>query len=419
MAMLLPGSLPMRKALRLVVVSCTVAVAAIFAGPAASGGLLLLLPRAASAAPQPLADDYTPRHHGGIDLSTGLYTRENEDLFVPGAPALVLRRTYLPRDRISRAFGVGTTHPGEEYLIGDGEQFQWVSLILATGVRINFRRTSVGTSLLNAMFVHDETQTEWQGAALGWTGLNWAIRKRDGSLSIYQACGPGTVCSIILARDAAGGTIYYRRAGDGTLQKMDDGDGRWIAFEHDEHGRVTRAWTSAKREVRYDYDTRGRLARVTPDDSPALRYTYTDLDELATIEEPGTSIENVYENGRCVRQVNRFPDSEPLVFTFVYHLEHDRVVGTDSTRSDGRWTRYTWDAHGRSISETSGYPGLEPASVTYQRDETGRATSLTLTCPDRKGLPLRHTVVVRPGEEDVVKQNLLATHCYWNRWRSR
>src|SRR5690606_29978283 len=115
------------------------------------------------------------------------------------------------------------------------------------------------------------------------------------------------------------------------------------------------------------YDTKGRLAGVTPDDSPALRYTYTytDLDELATIEEPGTSIENVYENGRCVRQVNRFSDSEPLVFTFVYHLEHNRVVGTDSTRSDGRWTRYTWDAHGRSINETSGYPGLEPASVTY------------------------------------------------------
>jgi YD repeat-containing protein len=397
----------------------SLAVAAVFAGPIASGGLLLLRPAATSAESEALADDYTPRHKGGIDLATGLYTRENEDVFVPGAPALVLRRTYLSRDRISRAFGIGATHPGEEYLIGDGEQFQWASLILATGVRINFRRTSVGTSLLNAMFVHDESPTDWQGAQLGWTGVSWAIRKRDGSLSIYRGCGRGSVCSIVQSRDGSGQSVHYRRDTSGTLQKMDDGNGRWIAFDNDGQGRIIRAITSTGKEARYDYDGRGRLERVRMDDGTVRLYTYTDLDELATIEEPGTSIENVYENGRCVRQVNRYPDGEPLIFTFAYHVESNRIVRTDTARSDGSWTQFTWDAGRYSTSETWGHRGVDPATVTYDRDPvTKRITALTVTCPDRQGLPLRHSSIVGPGRLEAVKQNLLATHCHWNRWRA-
>ena len=74
----------MRKLLVSVLALCSLTVVAIFAGPATSGGLFLLRPALASAAPQTIPDDYRPKHKGGIDLATGLYTRENEDLFVPG-----------------------------------------------------------------------------------------------------------------------------------------------------------------------------------------------------------------------------------------------------------------------------------------------------------------------------------------------
>jgi hypothetical protein len=41
---------------------------------------------------------------------------------------------------------------------------------------------------------------------------------------------------------------------------------------------------------------------------------------------------------------------------------------------------------------------------------------LTLTCPDRRGFPLRHTSIVCPGEdEEEVKAQLADAHCYWNR----
>ena len=206
----------MRKGILLGLIG--LALVAIFGGPLVSGALFLLLPVPASAEAIELPSNYEPLHAGGIDLPTGLYTRENEDLVVPGAPALILRRTYLSRYRVSKQFGIGATHPGEDYLVGDGERFQWAAVILASGASIKFRRVSSGTSIRNAMFVHEETPTEWLGARLGWTGLNWALRKRDGSLSIYAACGPTSTCSIMLSRDAAGQTVHYLRDSAGRLK---------------------------------------------------------------------------------------------------------------------------------------------------------------------------------------------------------
>lgn len=397
------------------------ATAAILAGPVSSGGVFLLRASPLPAADHPLPAGYRPLHKGFVDLGTGLYIRENEDLVVDGTPALILRRTYLSGYRVSREFGIGITHNGEESLAGDRERFQWVGLFLARGTRINFKRVSPGTSILNAAYVHDESATEWLGARLGWTGFNWALRKRDGSLALYQGCGGRRKnCSIIQDRDPHGHTIHYRRDGPGRLLRMESEADRWIAFEYDEADRVIRAYDSTKREVRYTYDTPGRLARVTTSDGIVHRYTYTDLDELATIEEPDTSIENVYQNGRVIRQVNRFADGEPYIFDFTYTVQGGRLVATGTQRSDGTWTRYTWDDSARSTSETFGREGFEPAAFTYERDPTTRGiTALTLTCPDRQGRPLRHSSVVRDGNEEAVKRNLLQTHCYWNTWRRR
>ena len=116
-------------------------------------------------------------HKGSVDLGTGLYIRENEDLVVAGSPALILRRTYLSGYRVSTQFGIGTTHTGEQYLHGDGHRFQWASLILASGTSVNFRRVSRGTSFYNAMYEHRETSSEWEGARLGWAGQQLGAAK--------------------------------------------------------------------------------------------------------------------------------------------------------------------------------------------------------------------------------------------------
>lgn len=367
----------------------------------------------AIAFPAVFAADHTPLHKGSIDLATGLYVRVNEDLVLQGEPLLALRRTYLSGFRSSREFGIGTTHAGEEYLIGDGERFQWASLIQARGSRINFKRTTPGTSLLNARFVHEETAGEWNGAELSWTLLSWTLKKRDGSLMTFRGCGKGSVCSIIQSTDAQGRTIHYRRNALGRLLKMEAAGDRWIAFDYDAAGRIARAFDSSQREVRYGYDARGRLERVTGSDGSLRRYSYSDLDELESIEEPGTSITNKYEDGRCVRQANWFPDRDPYIFEFKYVAEGKRVFRTRSSQSDGTWREFAWDEHKTSISETLGRIGSEPAFIMYERDPVSRVvTALTVSCRSREGRPVRQSTPVRPGEDELLKRAVVQKYCF-------
>ena len=232
---------------------------------------------------------------------------------------------------------------------------------------------------------------------------------------LFQGCaGPSQLCSIVRTRDAQGHITNYRRDGAGRLTKMEGGDGRWIAFDYDANARISRAFTSDDRHVRYEYDDRGRLTLALGSDGVRRAYTYTQLDEMATIREPGTDIENSFEDDRCVQQVNRYPDREPYIFRFRYRLDEGRIIQTDTDRSDGSWLRYTWDGAGHATSETWGCRGMEPAVFTYARDANNTVTSLTVTCPDRTGRPLRHSSFVRPGRgEDDVKWDILMTHCSW------
>ena len=337
---------------------CLLVIVGLFGGPIVSGAVLMvLLPAQQPPAEHDLPDDYEPLHKGHVSLDLGLYFRMNEDLIVRGTPPLVLRRTYISGYRVSEEFGIGTRHADEWQLNGDGKDFQWARLTRPGLYPVRFERISPGRSVSNAMYQHRSTPDEWQGARLGWTGIDWAVRRSDGSLFRFRACGPDekSVCSIVQQRDVDGHVIDYKRDRAGRLLKIEAAGDRWIAFEYDEKDRIARAHDSTKRDVRYEYDDRGRLVHVKAGDGIVHRYTYTDRDELETIVEPGTNIENTYDrHGRCIRQVNYYDDGEPFVFDFTYTLEGSKVVQTESRRSDGTWTVYSFDKSGFTTSETWG-----------------------------------------------------------------
>ena len=393
-----------------------VVIVFVFAGPVSSGAIFLLIPSNRPSVAHDLPDTYRPLHKGHVDMATGLYIREDEDIAVPGTPALILRRTYLSNYRVSKQFGIGTTHNGEWYLVGDGEQFSWAALILADGSRVQFKRTSAGSSYQNALYKNSEPTDEWTAAVLGWTGMSWTVRQRDGSTSRFRPCGVGSVCSLMDSRDEDGHSIYYRRDRAGRLIKMEASADRWIAFEYDDHDRIVRAYSSNKSDVRYAYDEGGRLTLVSSDDGIRRRYGYTDRDQMSTIEDPEIGITNTYDaNGRCTHQVDRFPGREDtLSFQFDYAVQGESVVATTSTHSDGSWSRYSFNERRQTMSEAWGGEGVTPLTISYERDpSTGVETALTVTCPDRRGQPLQHRSIVRPETEEWVKQDLLATHCSW------
>ena len=64
-----------------------------------------------------------------VDLFTGLHTREHDDIVVHGTPEIRLTRSYRNRDPASRAFGIGTSHSYDLYLVGDAVAFDQVLLV--------------------------------------------------------------------------------------------------------------------------------------------------------------------------------------------------------------------------------------------------------------------------------------------------
>ena len=58
--------------------------------------------------------------------------------------------------------------------------------------------------------------------------------------------------------------------------------------------------------------------------------------------------------------------------------------------------------------------GREPVSFIYERDSvTNSIASLSLTCADRRGRQSRHSSLVRPGQEEWIKLDLVRTYCSW------
>jgi YD repeat-containing protein len=83
-------------------------------------------------------------------------------------------------------------------------------------------------------------------------GLQWALRYADGSLALFQGCGPDNtnLCSLIETRDADGHRVHYVRDPSGLLLKI-QGPTREIAFDYDARRRIVRAYDSPAHGVSY------------------------------------------------------------------------------------------------------------------------------------------------------------------------
>ena len=395
-------------------------VLALFAGAIAVRGVTLSPPLEGARPTRPLRAGYKPLHKGHIDTATGLYVREDEDLVLRGTPSFVLRRTYRTRDSRSRAFGVGGSHTGDWYLVGDGDRFQWIDLILEDGGRIHYERVSRGTTIAGAQFEHSTTPTEFYGSTLAWSGSDWVIREADGTLLTFRACGPQSMCGITNRREPDGQTINFRRDAAGRLLRIETA-GESISFEYGAGGRIARATDHAGHAVAYTYDERGRLRQSLDVKGTKRTYDYDERDRLIRVVEPGRIVENRYDAAdMCVWQRVRFPadrargeavEDEPYLFQFAYVTENGRVRRTDTRESDAPSHRRVFTVHGSVESETYDFDTAHARTITYEREpSTGLVSGLTLKCGGGRWQSSR-TLPATPATERQVRGQLLATEC--------
>jgi YD repeat-containing protein len=387
--------------LTMLAVAVAILAAVIWGPPLFSGALFLLVPGPPTGRGPEHVSDYEPLHQGHVDIATGLYIREDEDIVLGKSPAFVWRRTYLSGDRVSRPFGIGTTHNAEWYLIGDPQRFAWAELVRDDGSRIHFNRLTPGHSYENAVYGHTATPTEYYGALLGWTGVGWRVRLRDSTVLSFKECGPdvNTVCSLLAMSNAYGNHVSFTRDQHGLVKQVNAQSER-LSIEYDAQHRIVKAFDTAQHKVDYSYDSRGRLEWVSAN-GVVRTYAYGTADELLNVNEPDREIVNRFDgDGRLIHQTVRRPNRPDYRESFSYTVVDKTVVETNEIEEDGANTRYRFDEDHRMVLESFDRPGAPPITVSYDRGAGGFARALTVRC-SKDGRRVSRTVRIRDDAEST------------------
>jgi len=299
-----------------------------------------------------------------VDLATGLFVLSKTDLVLPDVLPVALTRTYRPGDPVSRAFGVGTSHPYDLFLWSTNN-FREADLILPDGGRIHYVRISPGTSFTDAVYEHTATPTAFYKSRITWNGSGWDLTLKDGTVFVFPDYAP-----LKSIRDRYGNTISITRANGntGNITQIRTPNGRWIRFTYDSGNRITQATDNLGRTVHYSYDAAGRLTSVTDPSGGVTTYTYDAAGRMTTITDARgiTYLTNEYDaNGRVIKQTQ----ADGTTYHFAYTLgANGKVVQTDVTDPRGTVRRVTFNEAGYPLSDTVALGMPEEQTVSYTRE---------------------------------------------------
>jgi RHS repeat-associated protein len=323
-----------------------------------------------------------------VDCFTGLFLHERTDIAIRDVIPIRVRRTYRPRDSISRAFGIGTNLSYDIFLIGDTNPWTYQELILPAGGRVRFNRTSSGTGWTNAVYSNTTTPGRFYGATIRWntaTGTGWVLTLKDGTTytfaDSYQSSSARCAAAIGYS-DRFGNQLTFVRDANCNLTSVTSPNGRHVNFTYDTFNRITQISDDIGRTVTYQYDTQGRLTSVTDPLTETESYTYDSLHRMLTVTDKrgNVMVTNDYDaNGRVSQQT--YADS--TIATFAYTLDaSNRVTQMDYTNERGVTSRFQFHASGLPSSITSAVGTAEQRTISISRYPT---TNLAQSFTDALG----------------------------------
>jgi YD repeat-containing protein len=369
-------------------------------------------PRSVESPPAPL--DVHPTDADPVGLETGWYSRSNVDLYIKDSIPIQFTRIYRNADSRSRAFGIGTSHTFEMFIVGDSTAFSYVELVLADGSRIHYERISPGRDFASAVFEHRNTSTLFYLSRITWNGGGWTVTLKDGSTYKLLACNsssrPGQ-CGVVEFRNAIGAVLQIQRERNGNISRIVSPAGKWVALSYDSSDRIVQADDSLARSTHYSYDAKGRLVKVLTADGETFRYKYDENDRMTGAAEGDQRILNVYDGERCSRQT-WWKKGVPHVFNFKYVVdEHNQVRETDVREPDGSLRRVKFNASGYTESQTYNVARKNQISVNYNRDsQSNNLKEVTVTCGGTNS-SRRLTSPIGPARSGEAETDLLVSLC--------
>jgi RHS repeat-associated protein len=323
-----------------------------------------------------------PQDGDPVDLSTGLFVYRKTDLALPDVIPVRLTRVYRPNDSISRAFGIGTTHSYDIFIIGDNITYSFIDLILPDGGDVHFIRTSPGTSFGGAVFTAVPTPSVFYGAVINWNGSSWTLTSKDGSTIQFPESFGATVpqqAAMTSITDRNGNQVSLSRDASGNLKQITSPNGRWITFTYDGSNRVTQGQDNVGRTVGYVYDTGGRLQKVTDVNGGMTQFAYDSNNNMTSITDPKSVvyIQNQYDtNSRVTQQT--MADGSISNFYYTLDFNSSRVVETQVIDPNENQRVVTFNGTGYAIRDTRAATTAVEASTTFVRDPgTNLVTSIT------------------------------------------
>ena len=307
-----------------------------------------------------------------VNLSTGNFIYDREDLTLGGNPPFIFRRFYNSRNQYHGVLGADWNHNYEVRLSfkENGRGGEDVSILLEDGKEEMFypvdgRRYVAGDQSLAELRRTEEgyVYETLPGEKYSFDRKGRYLRKEDAGgngFSLVYAEG-GEQAALTEVRKDSGEAFTLSYTEEGYLRKVTDHAGRSFAYEV-KGGRLYRAIRPDGRSFVYEYNGSGKLAGVTNPrgittveneydekdravsqkfpDGTGMQYEYDDEKQAVTMTERNGSRSTHYHDGKHRNVRNVYSDGEER---FEYNTRGQKTKVTDKL---GNVTRLSYDSRG-------------------------------------------------------------------------
>ncbi len=338
-----------------------------------------------------------PRKDGEpVDLGTGLFEYAKTDLYEPDVIPIALTRIYRQSDNASRAFGLGTSHPYDSFLVGQNPGWTYMDLVFADGSRIHFSRISTGALWRDAVLQSNSSPGPFFGATIAWntkTDTGWTLTRRDGTVYVFPDSANATrsqQAALLSISDRNGNTLSITRDANANITQIRSPHNRWVQFTYDAGYRVTQATDNLGRTVQYFYDASGRLTQVTDANGGVWKYAYDANNNMTSLTD-ARNIPYLTNHYDANNQVSNQTQADNGSYQYNYFADSNgNITETDVTDPRGNVRRVTFNPPplfpggfamaGFGSSDTSA-AGTSLAQATTYQYQTGTNLLTSLTDP--------------------------------------
>lgn len=318
-----------------------------------------------------------------VDLQTGQFFEEKNDLSIRDIVPLNLVRAYSSADTRSHMFGVGSTSSFGLHLYSADSTFQHPQLVLPCGEGISYDLISGAATWpfpAGTVWVHSGTSSAFYGSTLQFLydntpeGAHWVLQFKDGRQYAFSRHVPNALAWI---QDRFGNRLQLFYNG-GLLDQVVSPSGRSITFNNDSGNRISAATDNTGRTVSYAYNASGGLATVTYPDQTTEKYTYDANKRLLTMENRRgiVAVTNHYNaDGRV--DIQTYADQSSYQFNYAKDSS-GAVTSTEVTDPNGHVQRVVFDPTSHyPASVTQAYGTSLAQTTTFSRESSGLVDSVT------------------------------------------